>query len=126
VKLGLVVVLLLNGLAAQASAQTREVIELRPQFSVTELTVINRNKTLKSLLPKDPRVVRHALDTIATMQTSHETRTMDQRDSSRNRPPKQREPDPDLAELERSAPEAAHDLFQLIKQAATKTRPTRR
>jgi hypothetical protein len=120
------VILLLNGLAAQAGAQTREINEPGPQFSSTDLVVISRNKTLKSLLKADPQVVRHALDTIARVQTSYETRTTDQPGSSRKRSPKQQEADPDLAELERSAPEAAHDLFQLIKQAATKTRPIRR
>ena len=84
---------------ASASAQTTP-----PQFTAEEMQVINRNETLKQVLADDPALIRRVLDDIARGRTTAFA------------PPDGIDPlkNPDL----RSSPEAAYDLFQLLKRAA--------
>ena len=75
-----------------------------PVFSAQDMAVINRNDTLKKALPDDPWLVRHLLDDMGR-QTAPALAPPDGLDPVKN---------PDL----RSSPEAAYDLFQLLKRAA--------
>jgi len=87
-----------------------------PSFSKSELSIINRNQTLRSLMENDPKAARQALD---VMQRNHiEARSgASSQDDLQSRD--ELTADPDLDELERSNPEAARDLFLLIKRVAT-------
>jgi hypothetical protein len=94
-----------------------------PTFTAAEQTVIDRNAALATLVGSDPWLVRRVLDAIAAADTSppadanardgRHTRVEPAPDPARN---------PDLDHLGRSSPEAAHDLFQLIKQAGAATK----
>jgi hypothetical protein len=91
----------------------------RPVFTVQDQAVIERNATVKGLVDRDPWLVRRILDAIAAAEplpapgagpSARSAIVSDQTPApTRN---------PDLDHLERSSPEAAHDLFQLIKKAS--------
>lgn len=88
-------------------------------FSTDDRVIIERNAALRQLASRDPRLVRAALDAIATAaQTSGTTTTSMERDAVMSTPKPKPSRNPDLDNLERSSPEAAHDLFQLIKKAS--------
>ena len=80
-------------------------IAAAPPFTATEMATIQRNEMLKQVLPADPWLVRQILDDIAR-QGREAFAPPDGIDPFRN---------PDL----RSSPEAAYDLFQLLKKAAS-------
>src|SRR5262245_19475263 len=103
-----------------------------PSFSTEDLQLIKRNAALVALMDRDPRLARRALDmlanSIAIAARSAERSVIDQgagKSAAKNKG--KRKPDaeealdpkhnPDLDDLIRTSPEAAHDLFQLIKQA---------
>ncbi|MBR0695621.1 hypothetical protein [Bradyrhizobium lablabi] len=105
----------ISSLLLQAPCDAKS--SLGPSFSKAELSIINRNQTLRSLVKTDPKTVRKALD---LMQRNHigsrsEVPGGDGDLQSRD----ELTADPDLDELERSNPEAARDLFLLIKRVAT-------
>lgn len=89
-----------------------------PQFSKADLALIERNATLRELYVYNPWLTYRVL------------RTIDEADGARRRdampgqtPPPASTPfdekrDPDLGEFQRVAPEAAVDLFALIKKAS--------
>jgi hypothetical protein len=99
-------------------------------FTIAEEAIIDRNETLRSLYQTDPAMVRRVLDTLKSRGQS----TDRQRDvfgpsapgdpGSGPRDPSQAEAtfdpatNPDLAIFQRASPEAAHDLFQLLKKAS--------
>ena len=87
--------------AACASAETALA---PPQFTAEEMQTINRNETLKQVFADDPALIRRVLDDIARDR------------GTAFAPPDGLDPlkNPDL----RSSPEAAYDLFQLLKRAA--------
>jgi hypothetical protein len=89
----------------------------RSVFTVEEQVIIDRNASLKELVDREPALVRRALDAIDQANAAWSSRDM--------KPPARRpEPvpdaahNPDLDNLGRSSPEAAHDLFLLIKKAS--------
>ncbi len=90
----------------------------RPIFSPQDRIIIERNASLKGLVNRDPWLVRRALDTIAAdAQPQPVVRDMKEGQVVGEQPsPPSR--NPDLDHLERTSPEAAHDLFQLIKKAS--------
>lgn len=90
-----------------------------PQFTAEEQTLIRRNAALDELAPSDPWVVRYALDEIAKARSETPPDSSDRAAVRRRyeRPPEP-ERNPDLDQLGRASPEAAHDLFLLIKKAA--------
>jgi hypothetical protein len=89
-----------------------------PVFSTQEQAVIRRNAALNDLLPRDPVLVRKVLDAIA-FANSGGARSNDGQKRKPERPPNPKS-NPDLENLGRASPEAAHDLFQLIKKAGQK------
>jgi hypothetical protein len=90
-----------------------------PEFTVEEQSVIHRNVALDQLVQRDPWLVRRALDEISKSNAEASPDFSD-RTAVRHRyeRPPQPERNPDLDHLGRSSPEAAHDLFLLIKKAA--------
>jgi hypothetical protein len=83
-----------------------------PAFSRADLAVIERNEALKQNFHEAPwlvykilRALEHPQDRRAVLDTSALRKKFDGRH------------DPDLAGLERTEPEAAHDLFLLLKKA---------
>jgi hypothetical protein len=95
----------------------------QPTFSEQDHAVIQRNAALRKIVGRDPWVVRKALDTIAAAAQAPERSTQSMARNTVVRGPKPKPgPNPDLDSLERSSPEAAYDLYKLIKQAGGKGR----
>lgn len=99
-----------------AMADLRGRSEQPPTFTAAENEIISRNELLAKMVATDPWLVRRTLDRLEAGGkggTASATRTVkappDGFDPTRN---------PDLADSDRNSPEAAYDLFQLIKQAA--------
>ncbi len=101
-------------------------------FTIAEEAIIERNESLRMVYEKDPTLVRRVLDALAKRPASKEK----QRDLIAKSAPTEQEPtsrdpavlvapidpgsNPDLAIYQRASPEAAHDLFQLLKRAASR------
>jgi hypothetical protein len=87
-----------------------------PAFSDADRATIDRNETLKTTLPKAPWLVFRILR--ALEQAKQETRgaPLDV-NSLRDRREFDPKRDPDMSAMQRTEPEAAHDLFVLIKKA---------
>jgi hypothetical protein len=99
-------------------------------FTIAEEAIIERNEALRSIYETDPALVRRVLDALKSPAKNKEK----QRDvfgprvpgGQRSDPIDPSEPgaeidpatNPDLAILQRGSPEAAHDLFQLLKKAS--------
>jgi hypothetical protein len=97
-------------------------------FSIAEEAIIERNEALRSAYQTDPALVRRVLDAMKSRGQSKDK----QRDvfgpgapgaPGRDAPAPPGEDidpaaNPDLAIFQRGSPEAAHDLFQLLKKAA--------
>jgi hypothetical protein len=96
-----------------------------PTFTVEEQAIIRRNAALVALADRDPWLVRQVLDAItaAARQSKNEPGP-----DRAGRMALEREPapeparNPDLEQFGRASPEAAHDLFQLIKKASAGTK----
>jgi len=90
-----------------------------PRFTIAEQIIIARNEALNELLESNPWAIRTIMDVLvagkqrASPRASTEKR---QRDAGSIRLDPQR--NPDLEAFQRSSPEAAYDLFQLLKRAA--------
>lgn len=110
---GLVLLSLLGtGLAGGAWAQTA-----RSRFSADEQAVIARNASLRTASATAPAAVRRALDALA----AGTARAGAALGPDPETPQDGFDPtvDPDLAALQRVSPEAAHDIFQVLKQVGT-------
>lgn len=122
-----------------------------PVFTAAELRIIARNESLRTLLAHEPWLVHRVLKDMERQRTSPERRQVapeprqappDLRQAPQERPvapesrsvlgdeargvPKDRfdrKRDPDLRGLERVAPEAAYDLFLLLKKAGKDVKP---
>jgi non-ribosomal peptide synthetase component F len=118
--------LLLAGWAwCPADAQAQR---LPPIFTAADEVVIERNEVLQDLRRISPRDVRRILDALAFATSKRNddpefhrkpARRL-QRDNAAERPAFDPEKNPDLVVYQRSSPEAAHDLFQLLKQIQKK------
>jgi hypothetical protein len=95
-----------------------------PQFSPADIARIERNATLRNLYVRNPwltfRVLRAIDEAVETKRDALPSQS----------PPPTSQPfdekrDPDLGELQRVAPEAAVDLFALIKKASS-SRPAQK
>lgn len=89
------------------------------EFTHDEQTVIARNSALRDLLSHNPQLVRQIMDAMSAARAAGS--------GARSGPlPPETPPDPDrnpdLYEFGRASPEAAHDLFQLIKKATQRPR----
>jgi hypothetical protein len=99
-----------------------------PVFTAADDVIIERNEVLQDLRRISPRDVRRILDALAFATSKRNddpefhrkpARRM-QRDNPADRPVFDPEKNPDLVVYQRSSPEAAHDLFQLLKQIKKK------
>jgi hypothetical protein len=77
-----------------------------PSFTSEEQIIIDRNVSLRTISKTNPWVVRRVLD----------AREKAKPGAKSNQVPPSPGNDPDLGQVERTSPEAAHDLFQLLKQ----------
>jgi hypothetical protein len=99
-------------------------------FTIAEEAIIDRNETLRSLYQTDPALVRRVLDAIKSRGQSKDRQRdvfgpgapgnagSDPRDLSQAEATFDPATNPDLAIFQRASPEAAHDLFQLLKKAS--------
>lgn len=89
-----------------------------PQFSKADIARIERNATLRELYLYNPWLTFRVLRTIDESNGMKKDALPGQPSSPSNSPFNEKR-DPDLGELQRVAPEAAVDLFALIKKAST-------
>jgi len=106
-----------------ASAAAHGETQRAPRFTLAEESIIARNDMLSALLAVDPVGVRKIVDAIVaskrpssakpkrgrTVETPQSGDGVVVIDPARN---------PDLIVFQRASPEAAYDLFQLLKQVA--------
>jgi hypothetical protein len=94
----------------------------RPSYTPSEQAIIDRNAALAKIVDSNPELVRRALDAIEAAQESTRAAIPGATRTKGRRPKVKRAPDPkhnpDLDQLGRMSPEAAHDLFLLIKNAS--------
>lgn len=99
-----------------ASAQQRTDA---PRFTLTEEVIIARNDALDALMKVDPWSVRKIIDAMAAARQRPSQSQERQRDVGERRNDAVRiDPgrNPDLDVFQRASPEAAYDLFQLLKR----------
>jgi len=89
-----------------------------PQFSKADIARIERNATLRELYLHNPWLTYRVLRTIDESSGTTREAKPSQPPSPATGPFNEKR-DPDLSELHRVAPEAAVDLFALIKKAST-------
>src|SRR5262245_28720940 len=105
-----------------SAALVAEPVRPAPKFTFADEVVISRNEALNALLPVDPWGVRKLLDSIAHAKQQQPPVThrdvLEDRNGRIRVDPLQ---NPDLNILfQRVSPEAAYDLFQILKQAGQK------
>lgn len=86
-----------------------------PSFTQEEQVIIDRNPSLLEASRSNPWILRRILDVLENS-TSGSDETKSPLPSSIEHDGD----DPDLDRMQRASPEAAHDLFQLLKQAGKK------
>jgi hypothetical protein len=107
-----------------ASAAAHGETQRTPRFTLAEESIIARNDMLSALLAVDPVGVRKIVDAIvASKQRSSSPkrkrgRTVDKPPSGDGAVVIDPARNPDLIVFQRASPEAAYDLFQLLKQVA--------
>lgn len=121
--LRLTILLLACAMLQPASAAPRP-------FTIAEEAIIERNEALRTVYQTDPALVRRVLNAMKSRGQSKDRqrdvfgpkapddRPADRRDPAEPMPPIDPAANPDLAIFQRASPEAAHDLFQLLKRAA--------
>lgn len=91
-----------------------------PVFSTAERAIIDRNRALAIALSVDPGVVRRILDEMAQPKPRPEKKGAQKQRSMFDRkgePPIDLSENPDIdVYLQRASPEAAYDLFQILKR----------
>jgi hypothetical protein len=105
-----------------------------PLFTPHDRMIIERNELLRESVNSNPRIVRRIVDLIAAQSSyvSAKSTANGQGEEERLAAASRRgdtpvlDParNPDLEHLSGSSPEATHDLFQLLKKASAKPRPT--
>ena len=112
--------MILSVLLAIAAAATQGAAQSAPRFTLEEEIVIARNDALNELLKTDAWSVRKIMDAMAAAKQRPAARDR-QRDVGDRRigdgtveidPAR----NPDLEIFQRASPEAAYDLFQLLKR----------
>lgn len=111
-----VVLALALGLAQPAAADM--VGEGGPTFTAPEVELILRNESLRRALETSPWAVHGALRILETQSRVGEFALPPRGPEAPPKPPEASK-DPDIDALERVAPEAALDLFTLLKQAGS-------
>jgi hypothetical protein len=115
-----VAVALVLGLGLTAPAGADLVADpARPGFDAAARAVIARNESLRRAAATAPWLVRRAVDAIVALPP--EPQEAPRPPETRRAAPTDDRPsaDPDLDRLMRASPEAARDLFQLIKKAGS-------
>lgn len=111
----LVSLLVLSGVAwGQSGGGERGV----PRFTLAEQIIIERNDALAALLPIDPSGVRKILDALAVAKERPPVMAAPPRWTRRDAGAVVVDPlrNPDLEVFQRASPEAAYDLFQILKR----------
>jgi hypothetical protein len=93
-----------------------------PQFSKLDFERIERNSTLRELYLYNPWLTFRVLRTIDEATASKKELLPEQQPRSGPTPFDEKR-DPDLGELQKVAPEAAVDIFALIKKASASHPP---
>lgn len=112
----LIVAYLIAGITEPAFADLQGVPIDAPEFTHEETIIIERNATLLEVSKTNPWIVRQLFDTVEKTQSGQSETSPSPSDSNDNAT------DPDLDRMQRASPEAAHDLFQLLKQAGQKAK----
>jgi hypothetical protein len=106
-----------------ASAAAHGETQRAPRFTLAEESIIARNDLLSALLAVDPVGVRKIVD--ALVASKQRPSTKNKRGRTVDKPPSgdgalviDPARNPDLIVFQRASPEAAYDLFQLLKQVA--------
>lgn len=95
------------------------------QFTAADEIIIARNDVMQDLRRVSPQDLRRILDALTFVNAKRNddpdfhrrpARRLQQDNNSADRPAFDPERNPDLEVYQRSSPEAAHDLFQLLKQ----------
>lgn len=107
-------------LSAAAWGQPNNNMHGAPRFTLAEESIIARNDALAEMLAIDPAGVRKIVAAILVAKQQTAKQSVPTRDRRRDAGAVHIDPlrNPDLDVLQRASPEAAHDLFQLIKRAA--------
>ena len=107
--------LLVLSLGLSASARAELVLTTdAPAFTAAERATIERNQTLRAALGREPWLVFKALRELRDVDRTRDV--LLSRDPGADRD-FDAERDPDLDQFQRVSPEAAHDLFLLLKKA---------
>jgi|SRR5215471_391463 len=123
--LGLMILLLVMG--ANGMAESNNPSGGLPHFTLAEEIIIARNDALGELAKVDPWSVRKILDAVIAARQKQQQAAPG--DRSRDMTGAQLPPggatidpsrNPDLDYFQRASPEAAYDLFQLLKRAGDK------
>jgi len=109
-------VALIFGFAGTARAELAADPPL-PQFSKADIALIERNVTLRELYLYNPWLTYRVLRTMDAESATKKDMNPDQQHPSASVPFDEKR-DPDLGEFQRVAPEAAVDLFAMIKKAS--------
>lgn len=118
--------------SALATAAAGASLAAPMEFTARERSLIARNETLRATAERNPALARRAMRAMAasrdgsrSMVTGTRELRAEQRQGSpqAGKPPRRRNGfdanrDPDMNQYQRSSPEAAHDLFQLLKRAS--------
>jgi hypothetical protein len=106
-----------------ASAAAHGETQRAPRFTLAEESIIARNDMLSALLAVDPMGVRKIVD--ALVASKQRPSSKQKRGRTVDKPPSgdgvvviDPARNPDLIVFQRASPEAAYDLFQLLKQVA--------
>jgi hypothetical protein len=117
---------------AQVAAETNLSPSAISGFNLAEEVVIARNDLLSELLGQDPQAVRKIMNAIGEMkkqaapdpQPNTKYRNVLRDQSGKEELPIDPHRNPDLnLYLQRASPEAAYDLFQILKRVGAGTRP---
>lgn len=88
-----------------------------PEFSAAQLELIARNETLRAVLSRQPWLVHRVLKEMEKARAAGDERAAPLAEPRRTRKERfDKMRDPDLNGMERVSPEAAYDLFQMLKK----------
>ncbi len=110
-----VLVALSLGLSSTAKAEL-VLTTPNPIFSTTDLAAIERNEVLHAAVTRDPWLVYRILRQLEASDRNRDL--LPSRDPAGPRDFDSKH-DPDLEQFQRVSPEAAHDLFLLLKKASS-------
>ena len=117
-------IVILSAAFILVSATAQGATQSAPRFTLAEEAIIARNELLSALLAVDPLGVRKIVDAIIAAK-QRPSATARKRGRTVEKPPSgdgvaviDPARNPDLVIFQRASPEAAYDLFQLLKLVA--------